>query len=672
MGNNFVKDWKNKRIFKIENDRFKPKKYIYNSFVNTNCSGFNNKNIYPYLFTDIYSKYYRMNGYNVMYPVGFNNINESSFQYSKQRSSSFDMLSLTYKHQLEDMGVGYDIEKEMTLTDNNFISFVQNVFLKLYNEKYIYFKKKEIFTDFSSKIFYNKYEIYSERNKYYLKNTKEEVYIRNEEVLVLNVKSIQDKFMPYLESIDIDKEVRNEVMKFFEFKECLKLNFLSMDNTLNLDIKLDNPEYLAGINFIALNPKYIDVIKYTSMDELETVTKYVELGDINFDCYTGIILKNPLNNEDIYMFASYKYDTDIHVGIPSVYEDDYMFASTVGINIVDILEEDFIINSDFLTGLKIDEANREIIDTFISEEMGEIYYKSSLDEIVISSHEEFGILVPLLINDDEKRVLDEDYLPVYYSNRYKIVISNEENLVFNGVISKMVFNQVFVLGLTNIYAKIYDNKMTGNDFFKSNEGLSFEDSITVINSNYIEEVAMPIIFNLLFENKLEYKILNKVLCLRGLELSQTIEEEYQRLNISFVDEIINKHSSDAYRLYLLSSDELDDDLGRTFNYLDEFEFFLDQIKNIYHGEFKIDVYENIDWFNFIKEQNELLENFDVRNYTKNLIKFFNGYIRNEGITIVQANKFLVMLSIICPLISEEIYKEVFINKYSIFYSEWPK
>lgn len=673
MDNKYTKEWKTKRIFKIENERFKPKKYIYNSFIKTNSSGFNSKNIYPYLFTDFFSKYYRMSGYNVMYPVGFNDVTESTFHYSKQKNTSFDELSIVFKHQLEDMGIGYDIEKEIILTDSNYISFVQNIFLHLYNSGQIYFKRKEIYADFSSMTYYNDYEVKSEGTKFYLIETNEEVYIRNEEVLVLNISEIQDKLMPFIELLDVDKEIRNEIMHFFKFKECLKINLMSLENNITLDINLDDPQYLAGISYIALNPKYIDVTKYSSVDEIDTVREYQEIGDKNFDCYTGIILKNPFNNEDIYLFASYKYDMAIHVGIPGVFDEDYLFANTVGLNIIEILDDEYIINSDFLNGLSINEARKEIVTAFTSEKMGSIYYKSDLNEIVISSNDEFGILVPLLVNDSNSIILDKEYYPVYYSNRYKIVISNEENLLHEGRISRIVFNRLFTIGLNNIYAKVFEYNVGNNDFFDADNSKDFNYSISVINNNFIEEVAMPIVFNLILDEYLHnVKIFDKIIYPRGLDIPEYIKEEYQRLNISFVDEVTNRYSSDAYRLYLLSADEIEDDLGKTLEYVSEYYDILTQIKNIYLAEFKIDVYEDINWYNFINDQNKLINDYKIKEYTQNIIKFFNGYIKPEGITIIQANKYLVMLSVICPKLCEEIYREIFINKYSIFYSEWPK
>ena len=68
----------------------------------------------------------------------------------------------------------------------------------------------------------------------------------------------------------------------------------------------------------------------------------------------------------------------------------------------------------------------------------------------------------------------------------------------------------------------------------------------------------------------------------------------------------------------------------------------------------------------------LIKNNELKKYTKNLIEFFNSYIKNKTINKNEAYEFLIMLSIICPNITEEINKEIFKNRYSIFYSEWPK
>ena len=159
-------DWNNKRIFKIEHDRFKPKKYLYLSPYRIVCNGFNNQNLYPIIFSDVLNKIYRMQGYNLMYPIIANNLNDITYSYSRLRGEGIEALRKNHKLELMDLNVGFDNEKELALSDNNTIKFIQDMFKEMYDNGYIELKKKEVFTDFSSHQIYPKSCVKLENDKY--------------------------------------------------------------------------------------------------------------------------------------------------------------------------------------------------------------------------------------------------------------------------------------------------------------------------------------------------------------------------------------------------------------------------------------------------------------------------------------------------------------------------
>lgn len=663
---NLFDEWKSKRLFRIENDRFKEKKYIHTSPIKIDCEGFNNKNLYPILLSDFLSKYYRMAGFNVMYPIVYNNINDETLSYSKTRGEMFLNLKENYHLELETMAVGFDIEKEISFQDKAFSTFCQNIFYKLYSSGFIRIEKRDVFVDFQGNKIIPDYLV-KDLNDPMLRK-------RNADVAVLSFKDVN--ILEELKSVNISKDSLDKIYELLDVKTGLKFSISSNLKNIFIDVKLNNPEFMAGITFIALNPKLIDVTKYASEDEYETIIEYSKNFDDSNDCYTGVTLKNPLTNEDVYLFASYKYDEAIHVGIPSINILDHMFSSTLGLNNIEILKDDVLINSDILDGLGVSEAHETIIEAFIGENLGTSYLYTSLDEIVISSFDELGILMPVVYDyKNELSVLNPSFYPIYYTNRYKINITNEDTLDSDLEIAKMTFNDHFINALANIYSFEFDYYGGNNNYFETSSNYKdFKESIAIFKK---EEAYYEVFYNVLLNTILkefnkDYKNYKEIIELDNLEEDYSILEERQRLGISFVDIISKKSNIDAYRLYLFFNDDLSLTLQDTLSDLKRYENIISKIKETYNSGFSDSNFTSNYFSEFKRMQNALIKSRAIKKYARNLIEFFSAYVLTKSINKSEAYEFLIMLSLICPIISEEINKEIYKDTYSIFYSSWPK
>ncbi len=659
-------EWANKRLFKIEQDRFKDKKYIYTSPYQVVNYGFNNKNLFPILSSDILNKAYRMMGYNVMYPVICNNLNDITYSYSRLRGENIDVLRNNHKEELKSLNVGFDFEKEISLDDFETIKFVQKTFKNMYDNGFIKFESKKVFTDFSSHQIYSKSMVVNHKDKFFLKHACEEVYEKK-----LNIFSLDISKFPHIlddiKNLDISEEKKEELYDYLGVKKGL---LLTLEGEVRLNIKMDNPEYLAGLSFIALNPKYIDVLNYTTADEAKTVKEFIENEDSDEDCFIGLVLKNPLTVSNIYVFASYKYEEDIHVGIPAENIVDHMFAKNLGLDIYEFMDSNGILyNSDFLDGMNLLDARDAIIDAFTSEGMATLYSKPT-EDLIISSYNDLGVVIPC--GEDYKSnvmVLDEIYYPIYFNNRF-IRTSKNEGMLDNKIsFTKMTFNRGFVLGLMPLCAKYYDKMASFDEVYNiSSVYNDFNDTIMILNyETSTEEILYSLIFNQYFDQRND----TKIVVLSSQEMNIDALGEQQRLGVSFVSEILNRAPSDAYRLYLLSNDVHDDYLKQTIEKLDEYKTILQEIKKAYEKPFNEES-SIASFFQAFKDcEEELLKQFEVVKYTKNIITFFKNYILEFGMTKEEAKEFLVYLSTICPLISENINKEIFNNKYSIYYSCMP-
>ncbi len=659
-------EWASKRLFKIEQDRFKDKKYIYTSPYQVVNYGFNNKNLFQILFSDVLSKAYRMMGYNVMYPIICNNLNDISYSYSRLRGENIDVLRHNHVEELKSLNVGFDFEKEISLDDLDTIKFIQKTFKDMYDNNYLKFENKKVFTDFSSHQIYPKSMVVEHKGKYFLKYECEEVYEKKLNVVCLDISKF-DGLLDDINNLDISSDKKEEIYDYLGVKKGF---LLTLEGEVKLNIKMDNPEYLAGVSFIALNPNYIDVINYTSADEIKSVKNFLENENIDEDCFIGLVFKNPLNASNIYVMASYKYDEGIHVGIPAVDIVDHMFATNLGLDVYEFIDRNGLLyNSDFLNGMNLCDAKEAILDAFITEGMATEYFKAT-ENLIISSYNDLGVVLPCGEDYQENvMVLDEKYYPIYFNNRF-IRTSKNEGMLDNKIsFTKMTFNRGFVLGLMPICAKYYDKMSPIDEICNSNSMYhEFNDVIMILNSETsTEELLYSLIFNHYFNQRSNLK-----LCmLKQNSMNIDALGEQQRLGVSFVLEILNRAPSDAYRLYLLSNEEHEDYLKQTIDSLDEYKTILQEIKKAYEKPFNEEsMIES--YFNEFKEiEMELLNHFEIVKYTKNIITFFKNYILEMGMTKEEGKEFLVYLSTVCPEISEFINKEIFNNKYSIYYSCMP-
>lgn len=670
-------NWINKRVFKIEKDRHKHKKYIFTPLTKTICHGYNSKNLYPILVSDFLSKYYRMQGQNVMFPVGYNNINEDSLNYSRLSGSTILDLKQYYQDELKKMAIGYDYEKEISYSDKNFITFIQLLFERLYNDGYIKEVNKECYMDFSNHIVVPNYRVIKDNNNYIDSITKDELHVKKTRSLALDFKKMNmENLYKKIKDSNIDDDIKNDIYRILNCKIGLKLKLYSYEKSMGIDILIDEPQLIGAITFIALNPKFIDVLPYVTEDEIITVKEYLNLEECEYDCYSGLTLSNPLTNTDILVFISYKYDEAIHVGMPFNNMLDGMFASHLGLESIDVLNDGVLQNSDFLNGLTEEEANKAIIEAFVSEGMAESYFRPCLDELIITSYDELGVLVPVYTNyKQEINILDNSHYPVYYNNRYKIFITNENTLDSDVTPTRMVFNEDFIRGISNIYCRVYEKEVGNNDFL---DNVSSYDEFNDMVGVFTKDTAyIDIFYNYLFNEILKeyghnYNGYNECVILEELKIDPRFLEEHQRLGISFVEEVINRYDSDIYRLYLFNEQTYHDDLGDTLVMLKKYEVLIGEIKNTYQIPFELGVFDNSYFDELKKTTLMLIEARQFKEYARCLIDFYNDYVKDRHLTKHEAIEYLIMLSLIIPNTAEEIFEEVFNERYSIFFSEWPK
>ena len=128
----FIKD----KIYSIDNDRFKEKRYVFSPFPPSDMHGFQDGDIRHIILADIMSRYMRMQNHNVLFPTGNNSLTKESFIECKKLYKSLDDKSTDiFYNQMVNLGIGIDDNKCINMRHGEYVSLLQNAFIELYERK---------------------------------------------------------------------------------------------------------------------------------------------------------------------------------------------------------------------------------------------------------------------------------------------------------------------------------------------------------------------------------------------------------------------------------------------------------------------------------------------------------------------------------------------------------
>lgn len=655
---NWIDEWKKSKNFRVENDRLKPKSYLFSSFPKTNTYGFQTLLIRQVLTGDFISRYQRMAGYNVLFPVGYDSLGLTAFLENKRYSNAIndDIVSI-FEKQMLNLGVGIDYQNNIDLKNENYISLLQLAFIELYERGYIKYGDVEIYQDKTGKKWFD------------LPKYKKNLFPNRVKAFYLDIADIIDSVLLKIEELNISTEVAAELKEILDYQKSLDITFFTTTGA-KLKYNFKEPEYIGGISYILLHPDYIDFTEYTLYEEFQAIEKYLSDDNTNdFGVFSGNYAINPLTGKKIPIFISVKHDCPIYMGIPYLNSEDRAVALDEGLMTTDVVFDGVFIESDFLNGLPVDKGRDLIIEQFVAADIGCCRYYYGKDKILLSSLDSLGALIPFFIDNEENLYSLKKNLPFVLSSKFRPVLSDDIEALGNMIPGSI--NHIFVNAMLPILAILYDDVGANLSIF-SDEAIELYNAWQGINHYAIgkddlyENVFVPLCILSIIEK--EKKVILPPL-FRNLKLiSPTFDDEYHKIsksnnNLFDLNSIIKKYGADSVRMYFLSKP-----LANDFIYN---EAELASIKNLkrsieeyYNNPFS-ESNINDEFTVFINRCIELLNNYDIYSYVDYAISFYKETICNNKLSRKQGLDYLKILYPICPFLVEEIYKEIYKGKYLI-------
>ncbi|SVA75112.1 uncharacterized protein METZ01_LOCUS127966 [marine metagenome] len=439
--------WDENKTFKVQVDPKKPKYYILDMFPYPSGDGLHVGHPLGYTATDILSRYKRMQGFNVLHPMGWDAFGLPAEQYAVDTGTHPTKTTKKnvkrFKSQIKSLGFSYDWDREINTTDPKYYKWTQWIFLQLYKRGLAY--QDEVPVNWCQKlgtVLANEEVIdgKSERGGH-------PVIRKPMRQWLFRITKYADSLLAGLDDVDWPESVKNLQRNWIGRSEGSNVVFEIPTIGETISVFTTRPDTLFGATYMVLAPEHPLVKKLTDDKAQETVNNYVtsaagksdlDRGELNKE-KTGVFIGahaiNPLNKEEIPIWISdyvlMSYGTGAIMAVPGHDQRDYEFAKKFNMPIVQVVdggdvslaaftdtETGIMMNSETsdgsfsINGLPVKEAIEKTIVYLEKIEKGERAVEYKLRDWLFSRQRYWGEPFPIIHVDGEHKPIPEDELPL--------------------------------------------------------------------------------------------------------------------------------------------------------------------------------------------------------------------------------------------------------------------
>lgn len=433
--------WDKHQTFKTNGYDFsKPKYYALDMFPYPSGSGLHAGHPEGYTATDVICRMKRMQGFNVLHPMGFDAFGLPAEQYAIKTGNNpatFTEKNIeTFKKQLRAFGFSYDWEREISTADPSFYHWTQWIFKRLFEDglaKCVDMPVnwcEELGTVLSNdEVIDGK----SERGGY-------PVIRKNMRQWVIDIPAYAEKLLEGLETIDWPESTKEIQRNWIGKSIGAQVTFKVDGHNESFVVFTTRCDTLFGATYCVLAPEHVLVEKIVSGEQKEAVDAYrkecatksdLERTELNKDktgVFTGAYAINPVNGKKIpiwisdYVLAS--YGTGAIMAVPAHDERDYAFAKKFGLEIIPVLaggdvtveawtQDGLHINSEWLDGLNKQEAIDKMIEWLESNHIGQKKINYKIREWIFARQRYWGEPIPVVhLEDDRYVAISDEELPL--------------------------------------------------------------------------------------------------------------------------------------------------------------------------------------------------------------------------------------------------------------------
>ncbi|EXQ25413.1 leucine--tRNA ligase [Staphylococcus aureus] len=717
--------WDENKTFKTNDNLGQKKFYALDMFPYPSGAGLHVGHPEGYTATDIISRYKRMQGYNVLHPMGWDAFGLPAEQYALDTGNDpreFTKKNIqTFKRQIKELGFSYDWDREVNTTDPEYYKWTQWIFIQLYNKGLAYVDEVAVnWCPALGTVLSNEEVIdgVSERGGH-------PVYRKPMKQWVLKITEYADQLLAYLDDLDWPESLKDMQRNWIGRSEGAKVSF-DVDNTEGkVEVFTTRPDTIYGASFLVLSPEHALVNSITTDEYKEKVKAYqteaskksdLERTDLAKDksgVFTGAYATNPLSGEKVQIWiADYvlsTYGTGAIMAVPAHDDRDYEFAKKFDLPIIEVIEggnveeaaytgEGKHINSGELDGLENEAAITKAIQLLEQKGAGEKKVNYKLRDWLFSRQRYWGEPIPVIHwEDGTMTTVPEEELPLLLPETDEIKPSGtgESPLANIDSFVNVVDEKTGMKGRreTNTmpqwagscwyYLRYIDPK--NENMLADPEKLKHWLPVDLYIGG-VEHAVLHLLYAR-FWHKVLYDLAIvptkepfQKLFNQGMILGEGNEKmSKSKGNVINPDDIVQSHGADTLRLYEMFMGPLDAAIAWSEKGLDGSRRFLDRVWRLMVNEdgtlsSKIVTTNNksLDkvYNQTVKKVTEDFETLGFNTAISQLMVFINECYKVDEVYKPYIEGFVKMLAPIAPHIGEELWSKLG-HEESITYQPWP-
>lgn len=718
--------WADNKTFKTENETEKPKFYALDMFPYPSGAGLHVGHPEGYTATDILSRFKRMQGYNVLHPMGWDAFGLPAEQYALDTGNDpaeFTAKNIaTFKRQIQELGFSYDWDREINTTDPEYYKWTQWIFIQLYKKGLAYVDEVAVnWCPALGTVLANEEVIdgKSERGGHPVER-------RPMKQWMLKITAYADRLIDDLEEVDWPESIKDMQRNWIGRSEGAEVTFNIDGTDENFTVFTTRPDTLFGATYCVIAPEHKLVDQITTSEQRQAVEAYLDKVKLKSDLertdlakektgvFTGAYAINPINGKKMPIWvADYvliSYGTGAIMAVPAHDERDYEFATEFGLEIIPVLEGGDIskeaftgdgkhINSDFLDGLNKEEGIAKAIQWLEEKGVGEKKISYRLRDWLFSRQRYWGEPIPMIHWEDGTTTpVPESELP--------LVLPKTDNIRPSGTGESPLAN-------ISEWVNVVDPETGKKGRRETNTMPQWAGSswyfIRYIDPTNKEAIADPellkrwlpvdiyiggaehAVLHLLYA-RFWHKVLYDLgvvhtkepfhkLFNQGMILGEGNEKmSKSKGNVVNPDEIISSHGADTLRLYEMFMGPLEASVAWSTNGLDGARRFLDRIWRLFvneeDGTIAAKVQASDDktleksYHQTVKKVTEDYEGIRFNTAISQMMVFINDCYKADVIPTAYAEGFVKMLAPMVPHVAEELW-QILGHDETLSYKEWP-
>lgn len=683
-----------------------------------------------YTALDIIARKRRMQGYNVLFPIGFDAFGLPAENYAIKNHIHPKITTEKninhFKDQLKSIGFSFDWSREINTTDPNYYKWTQWIFIQLYKHGLAYKTTMPINFCTGCKVGLANEEVVNG----VCERCGSPVVQKEKSQWMLKITEYAQRLIDDLDDVDFLDKIKAQQTNWIGRSEGAEVNFKIANSDKFLTVYTTRPDTLFGATYMVVAPEHpiINELKdsITNIDEIEKY-KYnaslksdferAELNKEKTGCeIKGIKAVNPLTGKEIPIWISdyvlITYGTGAIMAVPAHDTRDHDFATKFNLPIiqviksnsdssVDIQKEAFtdvatgvLINSGFLDGLSVSDAKKKIVEYLEKNEIGKKKINYKLRDWVFSRQRYWGEPIPMVHCDKCGWVpLDEKDLPLRLPDieDYEPSENGESPLAKHtewinttcphcgGKATRETDTMPQWAGSSWYYLRYMDPH--NNDALASKESLNYWSSVDWYNGG-MEHTTLHLLYSR-FWHKFLYDIgvvptkepyqkrtsHGMILGSNGEKMSKS------KGNVVNPDDIVEEFGADSFRVYEMFMGPFDQTAPWSMEGIRGCSKFLDRVWNL--QEFLVDGDEYSPQFEkmihrAIKKISLDIEEMKFNTSISTFMTMINEFYRAKSINKAEFKTFLQLLNPFAPHITEELLETVLNSKNNFAYMKWPK